>query len=79
MRYSNGEPVLIGDKIDLGGGMTGTVVAVIDAGEFSNKYPASEWSYLSIGALVESPEGGIIHYPDSEHDFTLLERAIGGS
>lgn len=75
MKYVDGKSVLLGDKVDLGGGMTGVVVAVIDAGEFFSGYPAGEWSYLSVGALVESVEGGLIHYPDSEGDFTLLERA----
>lgn len=76
MKYSNGEAVLLGDKVDLGGGMAGIIVAVIDDGKFSNGYPASEWSYLAIGALVESPEGGLIHYTDSEHDFMLVERSV---
>ena len=75
MKYSNGQSVLLGDEVDLGGGIAGTVVAIIDAGEFSSGYLESEWSYLLVGALVESPEGGLIHYPDFGHDFALLKRA----
>ena len=75
MNYRNGEPVLLGDKVDLGGGMTGIVVAVIDTSDFSSGYSAEEWGYLLAGALVESPEGGLMHYPNSEHDFYLVERA----
>ena len=75
MKYSDGKPVLLGDKVDLGGEMTGTVVAVIGAGEFSSGYPASEWSYLSLGVLVESPEGGLLHYTSTDQDFILIERA----
>jgi len=74
MKYIDGKSVLLGDRVDLGGGMTGVVVAVIDVGEFSSGYPADEWSYLSVGALVESSEGGLIHCPESGHDFALLER-----
>lgn len=75
MKYIDGKPVLLGDKVDLGGGMTGIVVAVIDAGQFSSGYPSDEWSYLSTGALVESAEGGLIHCPSAEGDFALLKRA----
>ncbi|MCC8447150.1 hypothetical protein [Xanthomonas translucens] len=75
MKYSNGEVVLLGDKVGIGGGGVGIVVAVIDTGEYSSGYAADEWSYLSAGALVESPQGGLIHYLDAEHDFELLERA----
>ncbi|TDR43033.1 hypothetical protein DFR29_10737 [Tahibacter aquaticus] len=74
MKYCGGRPVLLGDTVDLGGGDTGSVVAVIDQGKFSSRYPMNEWSYLSIGALVESSKYGLIHYSGSEHDFELMER-----
>jgi len=75
MKYSDGQSVSLGDKVDLGAGMVGVVVAIIDTGEFSSGYLESEWNYLLVGALVESPEGGLIHYPDFGHNFTLLKRA----
>lgn len=75
MKYCDGNPVLLGDSVDLGGGDTGIVVAVIDQDEFSSRYPMNEWSYLSMGALVESSKYGLIHYSSSEHDFELIERA----
>jgi hypothetical protein len=75
VKYADGKPVLLGDKVGLGGGMTGIVVAVIDSGKYSDMYPASEWSYLLIGALIESKEGGVIHHPNSEGDLELLGRA----
>lgn len=78
MKYEDGQSVLLGDKVDLGGGLTGMVVAVIDASEFSGRYLASEWEYLLFGALVESEECGLIHYPDFAH-VTLVERSRGGS
>lgn len=75
MNYSDGEVVLLGDKVSLGGGLTGVVVAVIDTGDFSKGYIPTEWLYLSIGALVESPEAGLIHYPDFDNTFALIERS----
>ncbi|HYG07310.1 MAG TPA: hypothetical protein VD865_13025 [Stenotrophomonas sp.] len=77
MKYIDGKPVVLGDHVTLGGGVTGTVVAIIDAREFSPGYPADEWSYLEVGALVRSSEGGLIHLPVSKHDFALVERARG--
>jgi hypothetical protein len=75
VKYNNGDPVILGDKVDLGGEMKGVVVAVIDTNEFSLDYPADEWSYLAIGALVVSSDGGLIHYTNSEQNFILIERA----
>lgn len=75
MKYIDGSSVVLGDRVNLGGGMTGVVVAVIDDGAYSSNYPADQWSYLSVGALVESLEGGLVHRLDAEHDFELIERA----
>jgi hypothetical protein len=74
MKYSDGSPVLLGDKVDLGGAMTGVVVAVIDADFFSDEYPANEWSYLLTGVLIESLEAGLIYREKIEHDFDLIAR-----
>lgn len=54
--------------------MSGVVVAVIDANAFSSDYPEAEWSYLKIGALVDSPEMGLMYFDTSEHDFDLISR-----
>lgn len=75
MHYLNGERVLLGDKVDLGGDMTGIVVAVIEDGLFAEGISPDEWSYLLVGALVESPEAGLMHYINADHDFVLVERA----
>lgn len=74
MKYVDGKRVLLRDKVNLGGGVTGIVVALIDDGKYSSQYPIDEWSYLSVGALVESSEGELIHFSDSKGDFVLLER-----
>ncbi|MCF7222492.1 hypothetical protein [Marilutibacter chinensis] len=79
MNYENGAAVLIGDRVDLGGGMTGVVVAVIDTGDFSAGYAAKEWSYLRAGILVESSQAGVVHYPGAWAGLVLLGRADAGS
>jgi hypothetical protein len=48
-----------------GGGLSGTVVCVIETGEFSADYNAAEWGYLKMGVLVMTKEAGLVHYPDS--------------
>lgn len=78
MNYENGTAVLVGDRVGLGGGMTGVVVAVLDAGEFSAGYPAEDWSYLRTGVLIESPQAGVVHYPDAWASLVLLGRADVG-
>jgi hypothetical protein len=57
------EHLHIGDRV-AEGGLTGTVVAIIDRGEFSPEYPAADWAYLGTGVLVLTREGGLVHYPD---------------
>ncbi|AWV06538.1 hypothetical protein [Marilutibacter maris] len=78
MNYEDGTAVLIGDRVDLGGGMTGVVVAVIATGEFSVGYSADDWRYLRAGVLIESPQAGAVHYPDAWTGLVLLSRASAG-
>jgi hypothetical protein len=54
----------LGDKIKVNE-MIGVVVAILEDGKFSPKYPATEWAYLMTGLLVETAEAGLIHYPDT--------------
>lgn len=75
MRYADGQQVLLGDTVGLGEGALGTVVAVIDTGNYSERYTAADWSYLSDGALLESTAFGLLHCIDSSDDFTLVCRA----
>lgn len=42
--------------------MTGRVVALLDAGQFAEGYPATEWDYLRQGLLVDTDQAGLIHY-----------------
>jgi hypothetical protein len=60
------KPILhIGDRVTDGGGLPGTVVCVIETGEFSADYTAADWAYLKAGVLVMTEEAGLVHYPDS--------------
>jgi hypothetical protein len=74
MNYSSGDNVRLGDKVRIDGTMVGVVVANVEAGIFSNNFPAEEWSYLSEGILVETVEVGLIHFPYETNEIELLSR-----
>jgi hypothetical protein len=75
MRYLDGRDILLGDKVDLGGGMTGVVVGCIEEGEFADGFPKDKWGYLAKGVIVKSEQAGIIHYPKSDVDLVLIQRS----
>lgn len=79
MNYPDGEKVLLGDTVDLGGGTRGIVVAMIDDESYAVGFSAEEWRYLGRGALLRAPGFGLLHCPDTGHDFTLIERGRSGS
>ena len=54
----------VGDRV-ADGGLTGTIVAVMETGEFSDGYDT--WiAYLKTGVLVMTQEAGLVHYPDTD-------------
>jgi hypothetical protein len=81
MRYPDGQPVMLGDRVRYGTtGTLGRVVGIVDAGEFAHGYPSSEWSYLEEGVLVESDQFGLIHYQSElDADVELDSRESPGS
>ncbi len=46
----------------------------IDRNEFSTDYPKSEWEYLASGAMVKSEKFGLIHYPETDDELSLVAR-----
>lgn len=79
LKYSDGASVRLGDRVQLGKEAYGEVVCSIDTDEYSKNFPRSEWSYLSKGVLVDSPQAGLIYYPEPDDDLTLLRRTIDES
>jgi hypothetical protein len=74
MKYADGEEARLGDRVTLGDGAEGSVVASIDTDEYAIGHPKSQWAYLKRGIMVEFPNYGLIHYEDAEPDLRLLER-----
>ncbi|MFZ6046764.1 hypothetical protein ACFW0H_11625 [Pseudomonas sp. CR3202] len=74
MNYIDGQKALLGDEVLIAGKHKGNVVACIDQGQYSSQYPASDWSYLGEGALVDTDFGGIVHYTNAENEHIVLVR-----
>ncbi|MDR2637451.1 MAG: hypothetical protein LBB55_03860 [Zoogloeaceae bacterium] len=74
MQYTDGQEVQPGDRIRLASD-DGVVVCVIDSGQYSDKYPEAEWSYLEKGMLIEFPRLGLVHYPECDLDLKLIGRS----
>lgn len=74
MHYSDGTPVRLGDRVKLGEA-NGTVVFIIDTDEFSPAYPASSWSYVQCGLMIDFDQFGLIHYTTPEEDIVFVSRA----
>ena len=65
---------MLGDVLKLWEGCVGVVVCSIDDGEYSPKYPEEDWSYLKSGILIDSDQGGLVHYSKAESSFALIRR-----
>lgn len=75
MNYADGNEARVGDSVAIDEKYRGTVVAVLDRGEFALDYPAEEWSYLANGVLIDTDFGGLVHYRDfANEEVTLLAR-----
>jgi hypothetical protein len=74
VRYATGERVQLGDTIELTGSLRGTIVCVIDDGQYTAEYPEANWAYLQRGALIQTSEAGLVHC-DDESELFLIERS----
>jgi hypothetical protein len=74
MNYRDGQPVMIGDAVTLGEGITGTVVCTIDDRRGTPAFPIAEWEYLRRGIILDSPAHGIIHLEAPDVDLVLVAR-----
>ncbi|NJL28923.1 MAG: hypothetical protein HC897_14060 [Thermoanaerobaculia bacterium] len=75
MKYSNGEDVVVGDVVSVSDWAVGTVVCCLDTGISIPGFPFDEWAYLEHGAIIDSPELGLLHHPEEYAVFKLLRRA----
>jgi hypothetical protein len=77
VNYPDGQKVMVGDRLKLGGGWYGTVVCSIDHDEYTPEHSRDHWSYLKAGVMIHCDQAGLIHYVAPEDDFELIERGRG--
>lgn len=74
MLYQDGQKVMPGDHVDIGGNMKGIVMCSLDDKTSEEGFPIEHWMDLKEGIIVSSPEAGIIHYPKYDPSLTLIRR-----
>ncbi len=72
MRYADSNEAKLGDVVVIDGKYRGVVVAVIDAGSYSENHPSEQWAYLGKGILVDTDCGGLVHYSTGENERIVL-------
>jgi hypothetical protein len=78
MKYTTGEPVLLGDIVDVneGNGPQCRVVVIIPSGEAESGFVASEWSYLKHGVMLQDTKVlGLLHLDELSPEHILVRRA----
>jgi WD40 repeat protein len=72
MKYPDGRPVAVGDRVKLWDNEYGVVVCSIDTDAYTEDYPKAAWSYLNSGVLIKTDDGEIFHYNELDEDSELV-------
>ena len=78
MKYKNGAPVHVGDKVSIDIKYSGIVVANIEDNDCSEEEPKEKWDYLKTGVMIDTDFGGLVHYEQDsliEDEVELISRA----
>lgn len=75
MKYVDGKPVKVGDRVGLGEDRMGRVVCSMDDGVYTDGHPESAWGDLGRGVMIEFPKWGLVHYEEPEEDLELISRS----
>jgi hypothetical protein len=75
MKYSDGNEIIVGDRVKVWDGSFGIVVCSMDTEEYTPSYPEEEWGYLRVGILIDTDKAGLIHCTESEEELELIERS----
>jgi hypothetical protein len=73
MNYVSGEPVRLGDDVDLGQGQLGQVVGVIQERRYRTDYNGADWDYLEKGILITTIFGDL-RVDEPDEDLELVSR-----
>jgi hypothetical protein len=72
--YISGEKVRCGDAISYNG-QAGTIVFVIERGEYTPDFPAADWSHCGRGFMVRFQNSALLMLEDADEDLVLIHRA----
>ncbi|MBV9634392.1 MAG: hypothetical protein JOZ40_07155 [Methylobacteriaceae bacterium] len=64
MKYQDGIEMRVGDRVRIRNGDTGTIVASMDAGEFSPDYPKENWEHFKTGILTLTDKGALVRFDE---------------
>ena len=73
-RYESGDEIHVGDRVRYAGD-TGTIVFVIDRGEYSPEFPERDWSHYGSGFMIRTPKFALVMLDKADEDLELLARA----
>ena len=73
-RYESGDEIHVGDRVRYAGD-TGTIVFVIDRGEYSPEFPEPDWSHYGSGFMIQTPKFALVMLDKADEDLELLARA----
>jgi hypothetical protein len=63
MKYADGTPARLGDRVLIRNGERGVVVASMDTGEFTPEFPQANWGHYT-GILVRTERGALVRFED---------------
>jgi hypothetical protein len=72
MKYFDGQPLNLNDRVQLWKNKFGIVVFIIAEGLYSDEYLKVDWEFLGKGLLIKMDDGQLIHYPEIDEDLTLI-------
>ena len=77
VRYADYNEARLGDEVAIDDIYKGVVVASLDTDEYSARCPREEWAHLETGIVVDTNFGGLIHYPNGDHEHIVLLKRAG--
>ncbi len=74
MKYSDGRAIHSGDSVLFKNKIFGTIVAVLDTREFSEKYIPDNFGGLESGLMIEFRDGNVLFFDSVPLELRLLGR-----
>lgn len=74
MKYSDNQEIMLGDYVNLGGEMIGTIVCCFKEKQFAPNFNPEDWISYTTGIMIDSPQGGLVYYLSPTPDLSLIER-----